>query len=282
MGHPKDAKLLIIHADDLGVAHSVNDASIAAFEKGGITSASIMVPCPWFLEIAAYAKQHPELDWGIHTTFTAEWKNYKWDAVLPASEVAGAIGPDGYLYGTVQDFAKHATPAEVEKELRAQIERAQAFGIKLSHIDNHMGSLLYTPSMLSVYFKVAKEFKLAMLAPRYMLQMYPPQVVATIDTSNVVFLDGLVMAPDTVAAANWKAYYNNAINNLKPGLTEIIVHLAHDDAEMKAVAIDHPDYGAAWRQRDFDYVTSDAFKKLFKEKGVILVKWKDVQGVMYK
>jgi len=71
------------------------------------------------------------------------------------------------------------------------------------------------------------------------------------------------------------------IENMKPGLTEIIVHLAYDDAEMKAVSVDHPDYGAAWRQRDFDYVTSDAFKKLLKEKGIILVKWKDVQGVMY-
>ena len=282
LGYPKDAKLLIVHADDLGVAHSVNEASIEAFDKGGISSASIMVPCPWFLEIAAFAKQHPELDWGIHTTFTAEWKNYKWDAVLPANEVAGSIGPDGYLYSTVEAFAQHAIPAEVEKELRAQIERAQALGIKLSHIDNHMGSLLFTPSMLPVYFKVAKEFKLAMLAPRYMLQLYPPSVIATIDTSNVVFLDGLVMAPDTITSANWKAFYNKAIDNMKPGLTEIIVHLAYDDAEMKGVAIDHPDYGAAWRQRDFDYVTSDAFKKLLKQKGIIMVKWKDVQGVMYR
>ncbi|CAN5647967.1 hypothetical protein BH10BAC3_BH10BAC3_06910 [soil metagenome] len=282
LGYPKDAKLLIIHADDLGVSHSVNEASIAAFEKGGISSASIMVPCPWFLEIAAYAKQHPELDWGIHTTFTAEWKNYKWDAVLPAGEVAGSIGPDGYLYPSVETFAAHAKPTEVEKELRAQIERAQAFGITLSHIDNHMGSLLYTPSMLPVYFKVAKEFKLAMLAPRLLTQLYPPQVMAGIDTSNLVFLDELVMAPDTVKANNWKTFYNNAINNMKSGLTEIIVHLAYDDAEMKGVSIDHPDYGAAWRQRDFDYVTSDAFKKLLKQKGIILVKWKDVQGVMYK
>src|SRR5258707_1382360 len=86
-------------------------------------------------------------------------------------------------------FSQQKNLAEVEKELRAQIERAQAFGIKLSHIDNHMGSVLFTPSMLPVYFKVAKEFKLAMLAPRLLLQLYPPQVVATVDTSNVVFLD---------------------------------------------------------------------------------------------
>ena len=282
LGYPKNAKLLIIHADDLGVAHSVNEASTKAFEKGGITSASIMVPCAWFPEIAAYAKQHPELDWGIHTTFTAEWKNYKWDAVLPANEVAASIAVDGYLYPSVETFASHAKPAEVEKELRAQIERAQSFGIALSHIDNHMGSLLFTPSMLQVYFKVAKEFKLAMLAPRLLLQVYPPQVIATVDTSNVVFLDELIMAPDTIKPSNWKAYYDNAINNLKPGLTEIIVHLAYDDAEMKAISIDHPDYGAAWRQRDYDYVNSDAFKNLLKKKGIILVKWKDVQGVMYK
>jgi chitin disaccharide deacetylase len=282
LGYPKNAKLLIIHADDLGVAHSVNEASTKAFEKGGITSASIMVPCAWFPEIAAYAKQHPELDWGIHTTFTAEWKNYKWDAVLPAIEVAGSMATDGYLHPSVETFAAHAKPAEVEKELRAQIERAQSFGITLSHIDNHMGSLLFTPSMLPVYFKVAKEFKLAMLAPRLLLQLYPPQVIATVDTSNVVFLDELIMAPDTLKHSNWKAYYDNAINNLKPGLTEIIVHLAYDDAEMKAISIDHPDYGAAWRQRDYEYVTSDAFKKLLKEKEIILVKWKDVQGVMYK
>src|SRR6266550_441652 len=83
LGYPKDAKLLIVHADDAGLSHSEDSATIAAFEKGAINSSSIMVPCPWFPEIATYAKQHPEFDWGIHTTFTSEWKNYKWDGVLP-------------------------------------------------------------------------------------------------------------------------------------------------------------------------------------------------------
>jgi predicted glycoside hydrolase/deacetylase ChbG (UPF0249 family) len=155
------------------------------------------------------------------------------------------------------------------------------FGIKLSHIDNHMGSLLFNPSMLPVYFKVAGEFKLAMLAPRMLLQLFPAQVIAAVDTNKIIFLDELVMADEKVTANNWKAFYNHAVENLKPGLTEIIVHLASDDAEMKAVCIDHPDFGAAWRQRDFDYVTSDAFKKLLKEKGIYVVKWKDIQGVMY-
>lgn len=281
LGYPKNAKLLIIHADDLGVAHSVDEASVSAFEKGGITSASIMVPCPWFPEIAAYAAKHPELDWGIHSTFTAEWKYYRWDAVLPATEVSSMIGKNSYMYPSVEEFGSHANTAEVEKELRAQIRRAIDFGIKLSHLDNHMGSLLYNPSFIPSYFKVAKEFRLATLAPRYLMQMIPAQLKAQIDTNAVAFLENLVMAPDSVEAGNWKAYYDRAVDELKPGLNEIIVHLAYDNSEMQAVAIDHPAYGSAWRQRDYDYVTSDAFKQLLKEKNVHLVKWKDVQNLLF-
>jgi predicted glycoside hydrolase/deacetylase ChbG (UPF0249 family) len=281
LGYPKNAKMLIIHADDLGVAHSVNEASISAFEKGGITSGSIMVPCAWFPELAAYASKHPELDWGIHSTFTAEWKNYQWDAVTSSGEVKTILAPNGYMYASGEAFGSHASIPEVEKELRAQVKRAIEFGIRLSHIDTHMGSLLYNPQFAPTYFKVAKECKLAALAPRYLLQMLPAQMLSAIDTSAVAFLDNLVMASDDLQAENWKSFYDNAVNTLKPGLNEIIVHLAYDNSEMQAVTIDHPNFGAAWRQRDYNYVTSDAFKKGLKEKGIYLVKWADVQKVLF-
>src|SRR6185295_7267511 len=87
LGYPKDTKLLIIHSDDLGVSHSENEASTMAMEKGSVSSASIMVPTPWFSEIAAYAAVHPKSDFGLHLTLTSEWKYYKWGSL--SGEVHG-------------------------------------------------------------------------------------------------------------------------------------------------------------------------------------------------
>src|SRR6266542_3852681 len=282
LGYSKDAKLLILHADDFGLSHSEDSATFTAFERKGITSASIMVPCPWFLEVAAYAKQHPEFDWGIHSTFTSEWKYYKWDGVLPSSEIPSLVSKDGYMYSSVEEFTKNAKPEDVEKELKAQIEKATSFGIKLTHIDNHMGSILASPEMIAVYQKIGREYHLPVLVPMNMIRMMAPQMAKYIDTNDIVVVDNFVSAYPAIAVDKWKEFYNQTIQNLKPGLNEIIFHLAFDNDEMKAIAVDHPDFGAAWRQRDFNYVTSNEFKNLLKQNGIYLITWGDIQKVMYK
>jgi predicted glycoside hydrolase/deacetylase ChbG (UPF0249 family) len=282
LGYSKDAKLLILHADDVGLSHSENSATVTAFEKGGISSASIMVPCPWFPEIAAYAKQHPERDWGIHTTLTSEWENYKWNGVAPSSEIPTLIDKNGYMYTSVEDFGKNAKAEDVEKEVRAQIQKATSFGIRLTHLDNHMGSILASPDMITVYQKIGKEYRLPVLIPMKMIRMTALQMTKYIDTNNVVVVDNFVSAYPAIAPDKWKEFYNQAIQNLKPGLNEIIFHLAYDNDEMKAITIDHPDFGAAWRQRDLDYVTSDEFKNLLKQNNIHLITWGDIQKVMYK
>ena len=144
------AKLLMVHADDAGMCHSVNLATTDALLSSSVQSASIMVPCPWLLEIAEFAKQHTDLDLGLHLTLTSEWKHYRWRPVAPPDKVKGLLDPEGYLWRDVRSVATHATPAEVETELRAQIERAKQFGIRFTHVDTHMGTLYARPESFEV------------------------------------------------------------------------------------------------------------------------------------
>ncbi|MGH9514855.1 MAG: polysaccharide deacetylase family protein [Terriglobales bacterium] len=276
LGHPAGSKLLIIHADDLAVAHSVNSASFDALDKNAVTSASIMVPCPWLTEVAGYAKTHPDADLGLHLTLTSEWKNYRWGSVASSDKVPDLLGPDGSLWSDTPSVAKHAKPDESEREIRAQIERAMALGIHPTHLDTHMGSVLASPEIFAVYVKLAHEFHLPFLAVRI---PGAERLLAALSDNDVI-LDSLVMAAPTVHQDQWQEFYLNAVRNLRPGLTEMIVHLGHDDAELQAITVDHPDYGSAWRQHDYNVVTSSEFKKALQDNHVILVKWKDLQKLL--
>src|SRR5207237_4440507 len=149
LGHPADSKLLIVHADDLAVAHSVDSASFDALEKNAVTSASILVPCPWLTEVADYAKAHPDADLGLHLTLTSEWKTYRWGPVESKHNVASLLDPVGTLWSQTALAATNAKPEEAEREIRAQVERALALGIHPTHLDTHMGSLFSTPALIA-------------------------------------------------------------------------------------------------------------------------------------
>jgi predicted glycoside hydrolase/deacetylase ChbG (UPF0249 family) len=277
LGYPADSKLLIVHADDLAVAHSVDTASFDALDKKAITSASIMVPCAWLTEVASYAKDHPYADLGLHLTLTSEWKVDRWGTVESKDKVASLFDPSGYLWPETLPAASHLKPEEAEREIRAQIERAMVLGIHPTHLDSHMGVLFSTPELFAVYVKVAHEYKLPFLSVR--IPNAPPQLLSPLSEKDVV-LDAVVIASPAVHANEWRDFYVNAVKNLKPGLTEIIVHLGHDDAELQAVTLEHPDYGSAWRQRDYEFVISPEFKKALEENHVILVKWKDLKKLV--
>ena len=272
LGLPPDTKLLILHADDLGVAHSVNAASFDALDKGAVSSASIMMPTPWVTEVATYATQHPNADLGLHLTLTSEWLTYRWGSVESKDKVPSLLDSTGTFPSDVPPVVARAKPAEVERELRAQVERAMALGIRPTHLDSHMGALFTTPELIATYVKVAHDYRLPFLAMRKLPGGEPTTV-----SPNDVMLDAVVIAGPEVPRDQWKAFYVNAIANLKPGLTEMIVHLGHDDAELQAVTVDHEPYGSAWRQRDYDVVTSPEFKKALQDNNVRLVTYRELQ-----
>jgi chitin disaccharide deacetylase len=274
LGYPANSKLLIIHADDLAVAHSVDTASFAALDQKAVTSASIMVPCPWLAEVADYARSHPDADLGLHLTLNSEWKTYRWGPVAPKDQVTSLLAPDGYLFGEGGGFRMHAKADEVEREIRAQVEQATKMGIRPTHLDSHMGSLFLTPDLFAVYVKVAHDYKLPFMAVRVSDER--SKLLSLLSDKDIV-LDSVVIFDPRVPPDEWTESYVKALRSLKPGLHEMIVHLGHDDSELQAVTVDHPDYGAAWRQRDFNAVTSPDFKRALEENHIILVGWEDLK-----
>ncbi len=272
LGYPAGAKLLIIHGDDLGAAHAVNQATFQALDKGFISSGSIMVPCSWFPEVAAYGKSHQDADLGIHLTLTSEWESYEWGPVAPADQVKSLIDPKGYLWNTSQEAAASVKPEDAEREARAQIERALQAGIKITHLDSHMGTF-FTPQLFPVYVKLAAEYRLPFFAVR---DPRAAPAMLRLLTENDLVVDDFKMAYPGISPDKWMGFYEDLLRSLKPGVTLLIVHLGLNDSELQGVMTEKAPFGSAWRQRDFDAVSSPRFAQLVKENNVTLVGWKDL------
>lgn len=281
LGYPRDSKLLIIHADDMGLSHSTNEACIKAFENKGVTSGSIMVPCPWALEIANYVKDHPGMDVGVHLTLTAEWDAYKWGGVSPSDQISSLLDKNGNFYASVEEVGKAVKPEEAEKEMKAQIDKLIALGVKPTHLDTHMGSVLAKPELVKIYLDLSDEYHLPVLFPRAYLSWFPPEMAKSLG-SKVFLLDNLFMLDSKMITANWIDAYKLGIKDLKPGLNQMIVHLSVNNDEMQAISKGHDDYGSAWRQHDLDVVLSKEFKELLKQNNIILITWAQIRDVMNK
>jgi predicted glycoside hydrolase/deacetylase ChbG (UPF0249 family) len=274
LGYPSTARLLILHADDFGMNHSVNRAISEALEKHWITSASILVPCPWFLEAANFAKAHPDADLGIHQALNSEWTQFRWGPVSSPDKVPSLLDPQNYLPLDTPEVVKNAKPGEVEAELRAQIERAQKFGVHITHLDTHMGALFQTPAFFSIYAKLGADFQVPILDAR----TGPEHASPTTDQmpANRILVDRVLEIGPGVDPKEWMAWYEKQLTPLGPGVYQVILHLAYDDDEMRGATSDHPDWGAAWRQHDLDMVKSAEFQKFLKDQGFVLVGWKDL------
>ncbi len=281
LGYPKETKLLIIHADDMGVSHSENVATIHTMEKGVVTSGSIMVPCPWFPEVAEYAKSHPEADLGLHLTLTSEWKNYKWGPVTSSDKVLSLLDDQGYFYNNTGAVMKNGKAEEVEKELRAQVERAIKSGIKPTHFDTHMASSVSTPELLKIYIKLGHEYKVPVLLSREVGKLFKINL-DDYTTEKDIVIDKFVMATYDTYRLGMDNFYTEQIKAMAPGLNVILLHAAYNDAEMKAMTKGHNDYGANWRQDDVDFFTSEKCMKLIADEKIKLIKWKEIRDKLIR
>ncbi len=275
LGYKATDKLLIVNGDDVGMCHEANLATIECLEKGIMRTATMMVPCPWFPEIAAYAKEHPDKDFGIHLCHTSEWKWYRWGPVASRDQVKGLLDPDGYLWNDEGEMYKYGTPEEALIEARAQINKALAAGVDITHLDSHMGALQLDPRYFKVYVQLGLEFNLPlrMASQETMARFGQPGLRAQVAAQGIVSPDYFIYDELKDEKADVKAFWRRIVKNLKPGVTELYIHAAVPTENMKAIT-------GSWATRaaEFEVFTHDAeMKKIVAEAQIIPIGYRPLR-----
>lgn len=279
LGWPAGKKILILHADDIGMCPEANTAAEKMLTDGVIQSAAVMIPCPNAKEFVAWAVEHPTMDIGLHLTLTSEWQTHRWGTVTPAVEVPGLLDEDNKMWHEVPQVVQHASAEEVEKEIRSQIEQSIAWGYRPDHIDTHMGTLYANPSYVKAFIKVAQEYgipaniidisKPEVLA-EFKRQGYPldDSVVKMVDEYTLPKLDYFSSAPKGNTYEEKIANFKALVTSMPPGLSEVIFHPSVLTENLKTIT-------NSWQQRAWEaQMFSDPdLIQFFKDEGIIFTNW---------
>jgi len=282
LGYPKGKKVIILHADDVGMCNEANMAALDYLKKDFIQSAAIMMPCLFSAEAIAWSKRHLDKDIGLHLTLTSEWETYRWGPVADPKTVPTLLDPEGKLWHEVPDVVAHASPAEVEQEIRMQIEKSITMGHRPSHIDTHMGTLYGHIDYMRAFIKVAEDYHI----PANVIDVSDPAVLAgfrqkgyPITHEAIELFEGYTMPKldnftSVPAGATYEAKiesFKELIRNLKPGLTEIIFHPSVQTENLKMIT-------HSWQQRVWEaqMFGDPALRRFFREQGIIFTNWIEI------
>jgi predicted glycoside hydrolase/deacetylase ChbG (UPF0249 family)/predicted neuraminidase len=282
LGFPSGKKVLLLHMDDAGMCPEANEAAERYIKNSIVKSAAVMVPCPSAEKFIQLAKKYPESDIGVHLTLTSEWKSYRWGPVSDKAKVPGLIDPDGKLWHEVPQVVMHASAAEVDTEIRAQIERMLSLGLKPGHIDTHMGTLYGSAEYVKVFLKVAEEYKIPAnilelsvpgVADRFKKEGYPidEKVISMIGEYTLPKLDNFTSVPDGSGYEEKRTRFIELVKSLNSGLTEIIFHPSLLTDNLKTIT-------GSWQQRawEADLFSDPVILSFFKDEGIVITNWKEI------
>ena len=262
---------MIPHVDDLGASHGANAAFLELARLGMVTCGSVMVPGAWFPEIA---DADTGLDLGIHLTLTSEWAGCRWAPISTTSRASGLIDDDGYFWRDVSGLRRHLVPEAAEAELRAQIDRALARGMRPTHIDAHMAAAML-PELLDAHVRLGREYGLWPVLPRSIAWAPDPvayrDAVAALDRAGGPVVDhcrGTLAVERDALAAGWR----DVVAGLPPGVTHLALH-ATLPGEFAAMAPDH----AAWRFNEYAFLAGGGLRGLCDAAGVEVLGCREFQ-----
>ena len=282
LGFPAGRKIILMHCDDAGMCDEANIAVQHYFETGDIQSAAVMVPCPYAEEMIQWAKTKESPDLGVHLTLTSEWKTWRWGPVADSLKVPGLVDQEGKMWHDVPDVLMHATTAEIETEVRAQIDKVLGMGFKPTHIDTHMGTLYGSIDYLKVFLRIAQEYNLpanaidlsdTVIAENFRKEGYPitSEVVEFLDQYPLPKLDNFSSVPNGKTYEEKRDNFFALVTSLKPGLTEIIFHPSAETDNLKTIT-------NSWQQRvwEAELFSDPVVKKYFSDNGIILTTWREI------
>jgi predicted glycoside hydrolase/deacetylase ChbG (UPF0249 family) len=267
-------KAVILHVDDLAMCHGGNRAYLELAAKGAVTCGSVMVPCPWFREIAEAAAADPSLDLGVHLTLTSEWPHYRWRPLSTASRASGLIDEEGYFWRDVASLRAHLVPEAAEAELRAQIELAIAAGLRPTHIDAHMAAAML-PELIDLHVRLAFDYGIVPALPR-LIRWAPErqsyrEAVARLDMAGLPVIDHF-RGTLPVEAEVIEQRYREMIEGLQPGITLFALH-ATMPGEIETISPQH----AGWRIREYALFAGGAAGEWLAANGVTAIGYRDIQ-----
>lgn len=286
LGFDTNDRVLIIHADDVGMCHATLPAFADLLEFGLLSSASVMVPCPWFPQTAAFCRANPDVDMGVHLTVNCEWESYRWGPISTQDPASGLLDEDGYFHAWPPATQQHADPLAVVTEIRAQLRRAVQAGIGPTHVDSHMGTVAH-PRFLQAYVQLAEENQL----PGFFLRgggsilrrmgladedaaAMVMQFVEGLEERGVPLFDSITMMP-LDNPSEQVGVLKRIIDDLRPGLTKLILHPAQDTPELRAIAPD-------WRSRvaNYEALVSSEARNYIQQSGVNVIGYRPLQELM--
>ena len=287
MGYSEADRLVILHADDIGLCQATLTAFDDLWNAGGISSGAVMVPCPWFPSVAAYCRENPDVDMGIHATLNCEWDTYRWGAISTSDQASGLLDENGYLHHKAETTTAMASSQVVEAELAAQVSLALKNGIEITHIDSHMGSILH-PNFIQGYLKQALAQRVPAMQPHTTavgvkglgatdeLLATLALILENLENQGLPLLDGLMMMPLNQPEGQMEIA-KQMLANLPVGITHFILHPARDTPELRAICPDWPS-----RVANYHTFMEPETRQFIKDQGIHIIKYRHLREMMRK